>query len=76
MQQHAPNPSALLIIDMQVGLFNGPERPWRAEQLLDNINTLIAKHARPTSPFLPCATPGHKTPPSQQAAHSGNCTPI
>lgn len=43
MQQHAPNSSALLIIDMQVGLFDGPERPWRAEQLLDNINTLIAK---------------------------------
>jgi len=36
---------ALLIIDMQVGLFNGPERPFDAERILGNINTL-ARNAR------------------------------
>ena len=36
---------ALLVIDMQVGLFEGPERPFDAERILDNINTL-ARNAR------------------------------
>lgn len=32
---------ALLVLDMQVGLFEGPERPWRGEQVLATINQLI-----------------------------------
>lgn len=40
-----PNPvakrSALLIVDMQVGLFHGPERPYQHQRLLATINQLI-----------------------------------
>lgn len=32
---------ALLVLDMQVGLFQGPERPWRGEQVLATSNQLI-----------------------------------
>jgi nicotinamidase-related amidase len=33
----------LLIVDVQVGLFSGPQLPYAHEQLLININNLIAK---------------------------------
>ncbi|CAB3748391.1 cysteine hydrolase [Burkholderia puraquae] len=32
---------ALLVVDMQVGLFHGPERPYDGERVLANINRLI-----------------------------------
>ena len=34
---------ALLILDMQVGLVHGPDKPWRCPQLLETINTLMEK---------------------------------
>lgn len=38
----APSPKrALLVIDMQVGLFHGPDRPYDGERVLANINRLI-----------------------------------
>ncbi|WP_283147897.1 isochorismatase family protein [Silvimonas soli] len=43
MQHSEPQRAALLIIDMQVGLFHGPERPWEGQRVLDNINQLIHK---------------------------------
>lgn len=39
--------TALLIIDMQVGLFNGPEKPYEGERVLHNIQQLI-RQARTT----------------------------
>lgn len=38
---------ALLIIDMQAGLYDGPEKPYERERLLATINQLIqrARHA-------------------------------
>lgn len=38
---------ALLIIDMQTGLYDGPEKPFERERVLDTINQLIqrARHA-------------------------------
>ncbi|QBF27544.1 cysteine hydrolase [Pseudomonas tructae] len=33
---------ALLVLDMQVGLFHGPEQPWQGEQVLNRVNSLIA----------------------------------
>lgn len=36
-------PKALLIIDMQNGLYHHSEKPYQREQLLQNINALIAK---------------------------------
>lgn len=32
---------ALLVLDMQVGLFEGPDRPWCGERVLATINQLI-----------------------------------
>ena len=34
---------ALLILDMQVGLLHGPEKPRAAEALLDTLNKLLSK---------------------------------
>jgi nicotinamidase-related amidase len=43
MQDPVRNRRALLIVDMQVGLFNGSELPYEGPRILANINTLIAK---------------------------------
>ena len=29
---------ALLILDIQVGLIHGPEKPWRCDELLETLN--------------------------------------
>ena len=34
---------ALLVLDMQVGLVHGPDKPWRCPQLLDTVNALMEK---------------------------------
>ncbi|MFO2463033.1 cysteine hydrolase [Pseudomonas sp. 15FMM2] len=34
---------ALLILDIQVGLVHGPEKPWRCEELLATVNALMDK---------------------------------
>lgn len=34
---------ALLVLDMQVGLVHGPQKPWRCETLLDTVNALMDK---------------------------------
>ncbi|VWC58524.1 isochorismatase [Burkholderia lata] len=34
---------ALLVVDMQVGLFHGPEHPYDGERVLANINRLIGR---------------------------------
>lgn len=43
MQASASNQRALLIVDMQVGLFNGNPPPYEGARVLANINTLIAR---------------------------------
>lgn len=34
---------ALLVLDIQVGLVHGPEKPWRCEALLETVNGLMVK---------------------------------
>lgn len=34
---------ALLVLDMQVGLVHGPDRPWRGPELLETVNALLHK---------------------------------
>lgn len=46
MQSPQPQRRALLIVDMQVGLFNGPEAPHDGARVLANINELIGKARR------------------------------
>lgn len=44
---------ALLILDMQVGLFHGPDQPWQSERLLATVNGLLAKaHKAGAAVFL------------------------
>ncbi|MDM8349348.1 cysteine hydrolase family protein [Pseudomonas sp. sp1636] len=51
-----PNPAAkrpaLLIVDMQVGLFHGPERPYQGQRVLANINRLIGKARSADAPIF------------------------
>lgn len=44
--------SALLIIDMQVGLFHGPEKPYEGEQVLANIQRLIRQARERNMPIF------------------------
>ncbi len=48
---HDPKKSALLIIDMQVALYEGPDKPWQAELLLTRINQLIARARASETPI-------------------------
>ncbi|HVW51940.1 MAG TPA: cysteine hydrolase family protein [Trinickia sp.] len=52
MQGPQPQRRALLIVDMQVGLFNSPETPHHGAQVLANINELIGKARRVGAPIL------------------------
>ena len=45
-------PAALLIIDMQVGLFQGQEEPYDGERMLANIQHLIARARQRQVPIL------------------------
>ncbi|MFW9078832.1 cysteine hydrolase family protein [Pseudomonas sp. P2757] len=44
--------AALLIIDMQVGLFHGPEQPFNGERVLANIQHLIAQAREKNVPIF------------------------
>ena len=43
---------ALLILDMQVGLVHGPEKPWRGNELIDTLNTLMDDARRAGAPIF------------------------
>lgn len=43
---------ALLIVDMQVGLFHGPEQPFEGQRVLDNINQLIHRARQAGTPVI------------------------
>lgn len=43
---------ALLILDMQVGLFHGPDKPWAGEALLNTLNGLLSKARRAGAPIF------------------------
>ena len=45
MQHHDAQRTALLVVDMQAGAFDGPEPLWEGERVLATINDLI-RHAR------------------------------
>jgi nicotinamidase-related amidase len=47
-----PPRSALLIVDMQVGLLDGPEPPHARERLLANVNALIERARRAGTPIF------------------------
>lgn len=49
--QHA-NRSALLVVDMQVGLFHGPDKPHAGQRVLDHVNRLIGKARQAGAPIL------------------------
>ncbi|WP_322070197.1 cysteine hydrolase family protein [Paraburkholderia bannensis] len=52
MQASAPSRRALLIVDMQVGLFNANPPPFEGARVLGNINTLIARAREAGAPVF------------------------
>lgn len=52
MHHLKPKRPALLIVDMQVGLFNGPEKPYERDRVLENINQLIRKARKAGAPIF------------------------
>ncbi|QBR03567.1 cysteine hydrolase family protein [Paraburkholderia pallida] len=52
MLSSAFNRRALLIVDMQVGLFKGGESPYEGSRILANINRLIAKARTAGAPIF------------------------
>lgn len=52
MKSQSENYQALLIIDMQNGLFHGSQLPFNKGQVLENINTLIAKARASNTPII------------------------
>ena len=49
---HPSADSALLVIDMQVGLYHGPERPFDAPRVLSNVTALITRARRDGIPIF------------------------
>ncbi|PAW49141.1 cysteine hydrolase [Pseudomonas moraviensis] len=43
---------ALLILDIQVGLFHGPDKPWAGEALLSTLNRLLDKARSAGAPIF------------------------
>ena len=43
---------ALLILDIQVGLVHGPQKPWRCEALLETLNNLMDKARSAGAPIF------------------------
>lgn len=58
-----PQRRALLIIDMQVGLFHGPDTPYEGAQVLANINLLIEKAHKAGAPVFAVRHTGPKGSP-------------
>ena len=58
-----PARTALLIIDMQAGLFNGPDIPYERDLVLDNINQLIRKARTVDAPIFAARHTGPKGSP-------------
>jgi nicotinamidase-related amidase len=54
---------ALLIIDMQVGLFNNSEKPYERDRVLGNINQLIRKAREAGAPIFAARHTGPKGSP-------------
>lgn len=44
--------TALLIIDMQTGLYDGPQKPFERERLLDTVNQLIQRARSASAPIF------------------------
>lgn len=52
MYSPRPGRRALLIVDMQRGLFNGPVKPYEGDRILANINQLIGKARKTGTPIF------------------------
>ncbi len=52
MQDPGAGRSALLIVDMQCGMFNGPQQPYEGERVLANINALIRQARQAGAPVF------------------------
>lgn len=62
---HGPRPGrrALLIVDMQQGLFNGPEKPYEGKRILANVSQLISRAHEAGAPVFAARHTGPKGSP-------------
>jgi nicotinamidase-related amidase len=63
---------ALLVVDMQEGLFNGPEKPYEGPRILANINQLIAQARKAGAPVFAArhvGPPGSPLEPGSPLTH-------
>jgi nicotinamidase-related amidase len=44
--------NVLLILDIQVGLVHGPDKPWRCKELLETVNSLMEKARSAGAPIF------------------------
>lgn len=59
---------ALLILDMQVGLFHGPHKPWAGEALLNTLNSLLTKARQAGAPIFLARHVGPPSSPIEPAS--------
>ena len=52
MESASAKRSALLIIDMQIGLLHGPDKPFEGPRVVDNINALIDRARATSTPVI------------------------
>ncbi|RKP49030.1 cysteine hydrolase family protein [Trinickia fusca] len=64
---------ALLIVDMQVGLFHGPERPYEGERVLERIVELIRRAREARAPVYAAR---HTGPPGSPIAPGSALTQL
>ena len=74
MQVQAPR-AALLIVDMQPGLFYGPEKPHDAERVLHNILELIRKAREAGTAILAARHTGPQGSPIESGAPAWQLLP-
>lgn len=52
MQAHPSSRIALLVVDMQVGLYHGPEQPFEGQRVLANVQRLIERARAAGAPIF------------------------
>ncbi|MBB3103199.1 cysteine hydrolase family protein [Azomonas macrocytogenes] len=68
MQDSVLEKAALLIIDMQVAMYQGPDAPWRGAQVLENINTLIQRARLAQAPIFAAQHTGPQGSPAERGS--------
>ncbi|WP_345816875.1 cysteine hydrolase family protein (plasmid) [Paraburkholderia sp. PREW-6R] len=75
MNQSALRRPALLIIDMQLGLFNGSDKPYEGDRVLKNINQLIKRARGANAPIFAARHTGPRGTPIEPGSPLSQLVP-